>query len=601
MIIFIRCLILLLCSHHLLAADVWIRDSWNGQSVTASIELMQIKATALTPDQQRLVRSGHWLDIDGVKQSRDQASVFQAKKIPLSPSDSIQLIQVTHDAFWPMRTWIEPLQHNPLTTIWVESKTARQCPLATVCGFVVDKTDFSAMHDADLYFQDQAVRTDRHGFFSLKVNDEEGAELLATMSGYQSQTILFTPDVAGVHLIVELSPGEGLYTKNIRNPLLNMKKGKVDHAWQMAKLQHMPTLFNGLLRERAGGAEYIQPPLSIRVGFDNNGGYCCGNGCATSEVFSLEYYVQRGLDNEWIASWQSDSLKAGSIPFRSYGAWHVLNGPYNGYDICAGPCCQAFENTGFNGAISAANATRGLMLELNGNLARSEYSAENNSWNDPNDGLNCSNSDVSCGDGFVGSPNTGWSCLYDQSEGRGCFGHGRGMSQWGTQYRALTGENWANIVDHYYNATGNPVGTRSQYVSTPVRLEAVNSSMTEVIPGQTIQLQYEVFNGSDIAGVFGPVMLGASLLNATESYSDPMNDNTYILDLAGLQNLGRDYVVSGKIMPGSYDLAVAIWLDVNNDAEISSIDWVLDVQRYSQAIQVLSNSDLIFFNSFEDI
>jgi len=277
----------------------------------------------------------------------------------------------------------------------------------------------------------------------------------------------------------------------------------------------------------------------------------------------------------------------------------VLNSPYTGYDICAGPCCQAFENTGYNSAIDAASATHGLMLELNGALARSEYSAENNSWNDPNDGLNCSNSDLSCGDGFVGSPSTGWSCLYDASEGRGCFGHGRGMSQWGTQYRALNGDSWGDIVDHYYNANGNPSGTRSQYASTPVRLDGVSSTLQQISPGSTLQLQYTVFNGSDIAGTFGPLLLGASLLNATDSYSDPDNDQSLVLDLAGLQQLSRDFVVPVNTLPGSYDLATALWLDVNNDGLISSIDWVLAFRRDAAVIEVVVDHDLIFVDSFE--
>ena len=38
-----------------------------------------------------------------------------------------------------------------------------------------------------------------------------------------------------------------------------------------------------------------------------------------------------------------------------------------------------------------------------------------------------------CGDGFAGSPSTGWPCIADLVDGgHGCFGHGRGMCQCGT-------------------------------------------------------------------------------------------------------------------------------------------------------------------------
>ena len=593
----IRCCALLLCFAQISFADVWIRDSWNGQAVNASVDLIRIKPSALSSEQTQQIRSGHWLDSAFIRQGK--VIRHQGQQIQLQATDEIQLMHITHEAYWPMRTWIEPFQNTELTTIWLQAQHQQRCPAATICGFVVNTDDFSALKNVHVGLFEHEAKTDGAGFFSVPLMDSTEAELIVTKTGFRSKRLLMTPDQSGMHVIIELSTGDGIESKNLRHPLLHMPQGHVDRQWQLDKLQQQATLFDGQLRERAGGAVYIQPPLSIRIGFDNAGGYCCGNGCATSQVFSLEYYVQRGLDNEWIASWDSDSLKAGTIPFRSYGAWHVMNSPYAGYDICAGPCCQAFENTGFNSAIAAANATRGLMLELNGDLARSEYSAENNSWNDPNDGLNCSNSDLSCGDGFVGSPATGWSCLYDESEGRGCFGHGRGMSQWGTQFRALNGDNWADIVDHYYNASGNPAGTRSQYASTPVRLQNVISDPSQVMSGETIQLQYTVFNGSDIAASFGPIMLGASLLSATESYSDPMNDNSHVLDLAGLQDLNRDFVVAEEVLPGLYDLAVAVWLDVNNDAQISSVDWVLDVQRYTAAVEVISDNDVIFLDSFD--
>ena len=66
------------------------------------------------------------------------------------------------------------------------------------------------------------------------------------------------------------------------------------------------------------------------------------------------------------------------------------------------------------------------MLERNGAVFRSEYSAENDCRLGT---LSCSNSDLSCGNGYAGSPATNWPCLTDPvGIDRDCFGHGRGNS-----------------------------------------------------------------------------------------------------------------------------------------------------------------------------
>ena len=384
------------------------------------------------------------------------------------------------------------------------------------------------------------------------------------------------------------------------HPLTGLTGGKADPIWLQAKLnQEAISGDTSTQRERSSGAVYLEPPASIRVGFNGSGGTCCGSNCATSQVFSLETYVQRGLDNEWISSWDADSLKAGSIPFRSYGAWHVLNQVYSGYDICAGPCCQAFEFTGYSATMNAAMATQGIMLDQNGALARSEYSAQNNSWDDPNDGLNCSNADLSCGDGSVGSPATGWTCLADPlSTGLGCFGHGRGMSQWGTQFRAQDGESFADIVDHYYNAFNNPSGQRNQYASTPVRLDSVTTNEPVITVNDAFTIDFEVFNASDISHPFGPVLLGASLFDGNSYFSDPNNDLALSITQAGNQSLQRPFQLNPSITPGDYDLITAMYLDVDLDSQISSIDWLLQVSSQPPALEVLAENDLIFRDSF---
>jgi len=76
------------------------------------------------------------------------------------------------------------------------------------------------------------------------------------------------------------------------------------------------------------------------------------------------------------------------------------------------------------------------MLENSGNIARSEYFAENN--------------DCGCGNGYSGTGSS-WPCILDTvCRNRSCYGHGRGMCQWGSSRWANRGFTWKWINEHYY-------------------------------------------------------------------------------------------------------------------------------------------------------
>lgn len=218
-----------------------------------------------------------------------------------------------------------------------------------------------------------------------------------------------------------------------------------------------------LAQQLARQAASIPVPSSIRVGTG-----CTGRSCTGVSVYAMEDYVGRGLDDEWIASWQPASLAAGAIAYRSYGAYYVAHPVGSQYDICSSTSCQVFRSGSATSTLAAAAATRSVVLTRDGQaIAFSEYSAENNAWDDRNDGLSCSNPDLSCGNGRNGSPSTGWPCLSDSvGSGRGCFGHGRGMSQWGTQRWAAThGRDWKWITNHYFNGNGSPGGMRNAFLA----------------------------------------------------------------------------------------------------------------------------------------
>jgi hypothetical protein len=232
---------------------------------------------------------------------------------------------------------------------------------------------------------------------------------------------------------------------------------------QGLEMKKKTIIFGSLLASISLTAALAAPvvPSSIRVGTG-----CTGSSCTGVTVMSLETYVKRGLNDEWISSWQIESLRAGAVAYRSYGAYYVAHPIKSNYDICSTTSCQVNDSDTATSTDQAANDTAGVVLSRDGStIFRSEYSAENNAWDDPNDGLSCTNTDRSCGNGYVGSPAAGWPCLADSvATNHGCFGHGRGMSQWGTQRWATSGKGWRWITDHYFNANNNPSGMRSAFM-----------------------------------------------------------------------------------------------------------------------------------------
>jgi peptidoglycan hydrolase-like amidase len=168
-------------------------------------------------------------------------------------------------------------------------------------------------------------------------------------------------------------------------------------------------------------------------------------------TYSLETYVKAGLDDEWIAGWKPEALKAGAIAYRSYGVYFVYHPASSSYDICDTTFCQMHDPTDTQTSTdSATDATTGAILTDSTKQQPffAEYSAENNS--------------AFCPDGQIGSPAKNWPCMVDATcVGKPHEGHGRGMCQKGTQRWALQNKNYEWIVNHYYNNDGHPTGARS--------------------------------------------------------------------------------------------------------------------------------------------
>jgi peptidoglycan hydrolase-like amidase len=146
------------------------------------------------------------------------------------------------------------------------------------------------------------------------------------------------------------------------------------HRHQTSIIQQLPEP-RGEIPETRGGSSVDDPPLSIRVGFADAScsQTCCTGSCSHTCVFDLETYVRRGITHEWIGSWTQQSLRAGTIAYRSYAAWHAIN-PVAGrpFDLCSSACCQVSGGSVSNAGSLAARATAGLLLKRNEAVFRSE-------------------------------------------------------------------------------------------------------------------------------------------------------------------------------------------------------------------------------------
>ncbi|MEZ4799774.1 MAG: CARDB domain-containing protein [Flavobacteriales bacterium] len=206
----------------------------------------------------------------------------------------------------------------------------------------------------------------------------------------------------------------------------------------------------------------------------------CNYICGSAEVYTLDTYTKKVLPMEWLLGWQSipnglQAFKAGAVAIRTFGSWYVLHPLNNFYDICSSTCCQVIGTSTYSITDLAVDETSGFFLwdSENNEEARSEFTSEGNNLNPiDSDNCDCITNTCGCGNGYIGRSNTGSPCYYDavglNHEG---YGHGRGMSQFGSARWAsgldlsawcegggqYTGnahgygiKNWEEILEHYY-------------------------------------------------------------------------------------------------------------------------------------------------------
>ncbi|QWP78168.1 hypothetical protein J5226_07160 [Lysobacter sp. K5869] len=462
-----------------------VRDSVDGAALDANLSVhpldpgAQVRALALDPR---------------VRGARDAALAAGEYELRIGAAGHQSLsARVRIDAAQPLplTVWLPPaVSSDALDRLALKTAACARC--AAFAGRVFDAASGRPLAGASVRSsQGGRARSDADGRFELSAQlpaaraaaDALPAtlDLIVEADGYQGREFAGLPLLNDARaLIVDLEPGRGLARSDRRHvqqrasldpdrqrpmPAADAAQAQADARAAAAVASFDPAQPETVAKAKALAAQSasVPVPASIRVGTQ-----CSGRSCSSVSVYAFEDYVGRGLDEEWIPSWNPQSLAAGAVAYRSYAAYYVAHPVNSRYDICASTSCQAFDNDSVAATVAAAAATRGVLLTRDGaSAAFSEYSSENNAWDDPSDGLSCVNTDLSCGNGRNGSPRNGWPCLSDEvGRGRGCFGHGRGMSQWGTQrWAANQGRDWRWIANHYFNGNDAPGGQRNAYLA----------------------------------------------------------------------------------------------------------------------------------------
>jgi hypothetical protein len=329
----------------------------------------------------------------------------------------------------------------------------RQPNSATIVGYVVDDASGKPLEGVEISVSDAGLTavTDARGFFALTIGAGDGLAvpgdghgglylkkaLSVAKAGYDTQVWRDVLAVAGETRVLPLRllAGQGLDVVSEQDSRGNLLGGMFDGRTSTDAGRVDGSGASSVVVANAVAPEPLSQvaPTTIRVGRN-----CpTKTTCSTVQTMSMDTYVKHVLPAEWFSSWNAESLKAGAVAIRSYGGWYVYHPLTSTYDICDTTSCQVYGNSTAPSSDAAVDATSGVYLvDSSGNIARAEYSAENNN---------------SCGDCYI-TNNPSAACLYDPvCCGTALNGHGRGMCQWGTQRWATNqGKTYGWIVDHYY-------------------------------------------------------------------------------------------------------------------------------------------------------
>lgn len=493
---------------------------------------------------------------------------YQPVAIPLQVSETML----------PIHFYLDPI-HPPKEVQTEFLWSLRRSGMMTLMGWITDEVSGQPLEGVRIAVDGRTEQTltDARGFFLIQfpVQKQVYVTLILEKAGYRTRQLEQVQVWSGGDWIYRLAmePGQGVEIHDMRSPRHreSMSPEPCDDCEPTpeppASSDFVPT-----------APAPIVLPKYIRVGRN-----CTSRtNCQRVEVYTLETYCKGVITSEWYACWGNvsggmESLKAGAVAVRSYGVSFVYSPATSTYDICDSTSCQVFTgNQTSNGNAAVDATTRYVLLTATGNIARAEYSAENN-----NSG---------CGDGYSGTGSS-WPCIADPvCMGFATNGHGRGMCQWGSA-RWATGrrlssaqactssaplhgygtKNWQQILSHYYGPAGYQLvqgGTAS--------ITQLTASPNPAGTGSQGTLTFTVDSTHDFS-----VILGASIRTGSGNWiSDPPRDLKVSI-AQGTSSRIRFFQIPVDAPAGTYDVLSALWYDRNNSNTINTGDFVVDDRLFA--------------------
>jgi hypothetical protein len=359
---------------------------------------------------------------------------------------------------------------QPLAAPALQSQRSALAPNQTqIAGYVSDREQGTPLAGVQVSVGAATAVSDQNGYYELVLTSNEAqsgpqkeefvkqvADVTFARKGYTSYQIkrfrMIGQDYTFKNSLAPLAKRNGAQLSGKAAPMEteNSVHGFYDKTGaepeDEPELLQEPKAAVSAKNQAASAAAAVAVPSSIRVGTS-----CSCNSCSSVSVMSLETYVRSGIDDEWPPYFGANSLRAGTVAYRTYGAYYVVNRASGStFDLSSTTCRQVWTSATNATAAAAADFTAGQVLVKNGAISRPEYSSENNN--------------AGCGDGFAGTNTTGAPCISDPlCKGRAKFGHGRGMCQFGSKFWGESGKTYTWILEHYYK----PINVLLQGGATP--------------------------------------------------------------------------------------------------------------------------------------
>jgi N-acetyl-anhydromuramyl-L-alanine amidase AmpD len=417
----------------------------------------------------------------------------------------------------------------------------------TLTGYVRDADQNTALAGVQVKAGTYTATTNAQGFFTLTVPAEAVTQgktpatisVQSSKAGYINNSIknLYAiPDTYEMQIALTAAGSQSnLQAASLQTPgeILIRRHGLFDKT-VAEQLEFIAPQKSTVVAAREEGsaitAAALAVPATIRVSTS-----CACTTCSDPvvEVMSLESYVQTGLDDEWVSSWNANSLQAGTVAYRSRGAWFVQYPVSGNYDLSAAACHQTWQTDRAASVKTAAIATAGIVLIKNGTIYKAEYCAESN-----NSG---------CGDGFSGT-STDYPCIADaRCAGKTKSGHGRGMCQWGSSYWG-TDQTYTWILNHYYNPDAAAIQTSAaQAISSTSDSRIAEAGILKLAPnpatGSAITVEYTLADASQPASIV-----------ITDNFGQIAQQRSVVLQ----QGINRLAVNTGGLKAGIYNVTIRL-------------------------------------------